>query len=70
MDRPTIRTLVGWYEEPFGLIRAKVVTLEEAVDYQQFGAWVFVDPIDEQDLATYEREQRSLVRTSRLQRTT
>lgn len=60
--KPAIRALIGWYEEPFGLIKSKLVSLEAAVDYQQFGAWVLVDPGDETNLATWEREQRVVVR--------
>lgn len=70
IHRPQLHALVGWYEEPFGLIRSKIVSLEVAVDYQKFGAWVLIDPDDEQQLATYERQQRSYAPTRRLQRTT
>lgn len=59
MSKPVIHAFIGWYAEPWGLIRRPLrVTLEEALEYQQFGAWVFVDPQDEADLATYERHQR------------
>jgi hypothetical protein len=64
--RPVLHALIGWYAEPMGLIgTAKIVTLEEAIEYQQFGAWVLVDPIDEIDLATYEREHRVNLHSTR-----
>ena len=64
--RPRLHALVGWYLDPHGLIGdGRYVSLEEAVDYHQFGAYVFVDPADEYALAAYEREQRMLVGASR-----
>lgn len=57
-DKPVIRVLVGWYCEPWGLIGAgRIVDLEEALECQQLGAWLFVDPGDECDFATWERLQ-------------
>ena len=62
-DKPQIHALVGWYAEPTGLIGGgRVVPLEEAVFYHQLGAWVFIDPTDEIDLATWERQHRWLRR--------
>ena len=40
--------------------------LENAIDYQRLGFWVLVDPMEEADLATYERQQRMMLATRRV----
>ena len=67
LGRPTLHALVGLYEEPIGLIGdGLIVTLEDAIDYQRLGFWVLVDPMEEADLATYERQQRMMLATRRV----
>ena len=57
--RPRLHALVGWYVEPLGLVgNGQYVLLEEALDYKKLGAFVLVDPGDEIDVATYERDSR------------
>lgn len=57
--RPALTALVGFYCHPFGLIRPpRIVSLEDAVDFQRFGFTVMVDPSSEADLATWERHHR------------
>ena len=58
-NRPVLHTLVGWYEEPWGLIGdGQLLDLETACDFKQFGAWILVDPQDEEDLTRWEQQQR------------
>jgi hypothetical protein len=65
--KPVLHTLVGIYEEPLGLIGpGQIVPLTEAVEYQAFGFWVFLDPADEMALAQWERLQRRPVRSRQL----
>ena len=60
-DKPPVHALVGWYDTQIGLVGdGQIVSLEEALVYHQLGAWVFVDPADEADLATWERQHRWL----------
>ena len=59
-DKPPIRALVG-IMGPAGLAWDKLVSLEEAVLYHELGVLVLVDPQDEADLATWERQQRLLL---------
>lgn len=58
-DKPLVRALVGYFVHPFGVVGAmKVVPLDLAVEYHRCGFVVLVDPKDEADLATWERERR------------
>ena len=60
--RPSLRALVGVYEEPLGLIGdGLMVSLEDALDYQALGFVVLVDPEDETLLTRWEQRQRAMV---------
>lgn len=59
--KPILHALVGYFCPPFGLVsEPRVMPLEDAVDFHDWGFWVLVDPADERDLATWERAQRWL----------
>lgn len=59
MDRPPIRCLVAYFSPTFGLLTIpRVISLAEAADRAAMGYAVLVDPADECDLATYERQHR------------
>ena len=61
-ERPVIRCLVGFYQEnEHGVtfaIRREPVSLYQAAIAKQLGAIVLLDPQDEIDAATYERQHR------------
>lgn len=59
-DRPSIRALIGWLL-PGGdviLSQQNTIPLEDAPLYQKWGFVILVDPADESDLASWEREHR------------
>jgi hypothetical protein len=59
--RPRLTALVGFFAPPHGVItKMRILPLEEAVGFVRFGFTILVDPADERDLATWEREQRLL----------
>lgn len=65
-DRPTLQCLVGFVSPAFGIVGTpRIMSLEAAVDYAQFGFAVLVDPENEADLARWEQIQRSMHHATR-----
>lgn len=59
-DRPCLHALVAYFSPGFGLLtEPKVLPLDDAMDYRHYGFTILVDPMDERDLATWERYQRA-----------
>lgn len=64
--RPQLHALVAYFCPPFGVMtEPKVMRLEDAAEFAQFGFTVLVDPEDERDLATWERLQRVAIQPKR-----
>jgi len=58
-SRPKVTALVAYFCPPFGCVtEPRVMPLEDAADFAQFGFAVLVDPQDEADLVRYEQLQR------------
>lgn len=59
-DRPPIHALICFFCPPFGcLTTPRLVSLEDAAMYLDYGFTIMVDPQDEADLVRYEQWQRA-----------
>ena len=60
-ERPILHCLVAYVSPVFGLVSVpRMMPLEDAIDFQQQGFSVLVDPADERELTHWEMVQRSL----------
>lgn len=57
-ERPVVHCLVGW-ELPNQEHIVRLVTLEQAADFQRFGWRVLVDPAEHAELVRWEQLHRS-----------
>jgi hypothetical protein len=64
-ERPTLQALVGFLEDGIGLVnQPRVFPLELAERFARLGFTVIMDTWSQEDLADWERKQRSLLQES------